>query len=257
MEPRKNISARVEKKKQETNAAHSLHDQVPAERRLKRECFLISVRPADFPAKVIRCSEWQHRQNLLSHNCSVNLDKSLAREHTNPRTAWIFLNRLSTGVSCSKEQHEIWKYFNGDTTCECGEAPETTTHMLQCPLLAHSCTLDNLQKFNENDRKCVEKMEECGLQTQKKTNFRLQTTQPTSGGAVTADSSCCANCVEPPRPLQWGPDLPCFGHAGHADPLDDRSCFSQKRVMSRPIQVRQLYTNKSGFVTSTINKYMS
>ena len=34
---------------------------------------------------------------------------------------------------------------------------------------------------------------------------RLQTTQPTSGGAVTADSSCCANCVEPPRPQQWGP----------------------------------------------------
>ena len=33
--------------------------------------------------------------------------------------------------------------------------------------------------------------------------IRLQTTQPTSGGAVTADSSCCANCVEPPRPQQY------------------------------------------------------
>ena len=32
----------------------------------------------------------------------------------------------------------------------------------------------------------------------------LQTTQPTSGGAVTAKSSCCANCVKPPRPQQWG-----------------------------------------------------
>ena len=70
--------------------------------------------------------------------------------------------------------------------------------------------------------------------------FRLQTTQPTSGGAVTADSSCCANCVEPPRPQQWGPDLPFFGHAGHADPLDGWRCCSQKRMMSRPIQVRQL-----------------
>ena len=69
---------------------------------------------------------------------------------------------------------------------------------------------------------------------------RLQTTQPTSGGAVTADSSRCANCVEPPRPQQWGPDLPFFGHAGHADPLDGWRCCSQKRVMSRPIQVRQL-----------------
>ena len=70
--------------------------------------------------------------------------------------------------------------------------------------------------------------------------MRLQTTQPTSGGAVTVVSSCCANCVEPPRPQQWGPDLPFFGHAGHADPLDGWRCCSQKRVMSRPIQVRQL-----------------
>ena len=38
----------------------------------------------------------------------------------------------------------------------------------------------------------------------------VQTTQPTSGAAVTADSSCYANCVEPPRPQQWGPDLPFF-----------------------------------------------
>ena len=36
----------------------------------------------------------------------------------------------------------------------------------------------------------------------KKGGCWLQTTQPTSGGAVTADSSCCANCVEPPRPQQ-------------------------------------------------------
>ena len=51
------------------------------------------------------------------------------------------------------------------------------------------------------------------------------------------------------------PDLQFFGHAGHADPLD--GWRSQKRVMSRPIQVRQLKTRKSGFVISAINKYMS
>ena len=72
------------------------------------------------------------------------------------------------------------------------------------------------------------------------TKWQTKTTQPTSGGAVTADSSCCAICVERPHPQQWGPDLPFFGHAGHADPLDGWRCCSQKRVMSRPIQVRQL-----------------
>ena len=39
----------------------------------------------------------------------------------------------------------------------------------------------------------------------------LQTTQPTSDGAVTADTSCCANCVEPSRPQQWGTDLQFLG----------------------------------------------
>ena len=68
----------------------------------------------------------------------------------------------------------------------------------------------------------------------------LQTTHHTSGGAVTVVSSCCANCVEPPRPQQWESDLPFFGHSGHADPLDGWRCCSQKRVMSKPIQVRQL-----------------
>ena len=87
--------------------------------------------------------------------------------------------------------------------------------------------------------------------------FRLQTTQHTSGGAVTAVTNCCANCVEPFHPQQWWPDLPFFGQAGHADLLDGWRCFSQKRVMSRLIQVRQHQTNESGFVISAINKYMS
>ena len=46
----------------------------------------------------------------------------------------------------------------------------------------------------------------------------LQTTQPTSGGAVTADSSCCANSIEPPRPQQWGPDLPFLGECRPCGP---------------------------------------
>ena len=36
---------------------------------------------------------------------------------------------------------------------------------------------------------------------------RLQTTQPTGGGAITAVTNCCANCVETSRPHQWGHDL--------------------------------------------------
>ena len=75
------VCARVEKAKQETNEAHFLHGKIPAERRLKsRNCFLHSVKPSNFPPKVIRCSEWLRRTNRTS----VHLVESLARGHDNP-----------------------------------------------------------------------------------------------------------------------------------------------------------------------------
>ena len=101
---RRYVCARVEKKKQETNAAHSLHGQVPAETRLKRECFLSSIRPDDFHAKIIRCRDGNTGSILASHNCAVNLDAILAKGHTSPWTAWRCLNRLRIDVACTKEQ---------------------------------------------------------------------------------------------------------------------------------------------------------
>ena len=49
----------------------------------------------------------------------------------------------------------------------------------------------------------------------------------------------CKLCRTSP-PTAVGARFTIFGHAGHADPLDGWRCCSQKRVMSRPIQVRQL-----------------
>ena len=145
---------KIRKRKQTQPTLYTVKFQ---QRRLKRESFLSYVRPADFPSNVICCCEWPYWQNLASHNCTVNLDESLAKEHTSPWTAWRCLNRLRTGIACSQKQHLKWKYFNGGTTCECGQAPEIPKHMLQCPLLVHPCTLHDLQKFNENARKCVDK----------------------------------------------------------------------------------------------------
>ena len=50
---RRYVCARVQKKKQETMADHSLHDQIPTGKRWKGECFINLIRPADFSAKVI------------------------------------------------------------------------------------------------------------------------------------------------------------------------------------------------------------
>ena len=56
---RRDVCARMEKKKQESNIAHSLYGQNATESHLKsRSCFLSSVHPADFHPKVIRCNEW-------------------------------------------------------------------------------------------------------------------------------------------------------------------------------------------------------
>ena len=66
----------------------------------------------------------------------------------------------------------------------------------------------------------------------------IQTTQPTSGVAVTPVTNCCANCVEP------SPNLPFFWQAGHEDQLGGWRWSSQKRVMLRLIQVRQHQTNE-------------
>ena len=43
------------------------------------------------------------------------------------------------------------------TTCECRLAAESTAHMLQCSLLAHLCTLDDLLEFNDTVQACTER----------------------------------------------------------------------------------------------------
>ena len=129
----------------------------PIQRPLKsRSCFLSSVRPAGFHSKVIRCNKWQRRLNTKPHSHIANLTESLARGHTSQRTSWRCLYRLRTGDTCSKEQRKKWGYDEGDTTCDCGFSSENTRHMLECPLLAHSCSLDDLMQFNEAAKQCVE-----------------------------------------------------------------------------------------------------
>ena len=102
---RRDVCARVEKTKHGTNETHSLYGQNPAERMIKsRSCFLRSVKPADFPPKVIRCSAWLRRLQAIPRRATVNIDKSLAKGFDRPWTTWRCLNRLRTGFTCSKEQ---------------------------------------------------------------------------------------------------------------------------------------------------------
>ena len=154
---RRDVCARVERQKQSTRDTHSLFGQIPVARRLKsRHCFLSSVQPANFPAKIIRCSEWRKRLRNKSHLDIINLHEELAKGYDSPWTTWMCLNILRTGYTCSKAQRKKWKFYTGDITCACGKAEETTAHMLQCSQLAHPCSLDDLIMSNDVGKQCTE-----------------------------------------------------------------------------------------------------
>ena len=75
---RRYVCARMEKTKQETNEAHALYGQHPAEKRLKsRNCFLRSVKPAEFSPKVIRCNEWLRRLQTTPHKVRENYQEDM------------------------------------------------------------------------------------------------------------------------------------------------------------------------------------
>ena len=141
-EIRRSVCARVERTKQVERETHSLFGHTPARSRLKsRRSFLTSVQPVHFPVKVVRVNEWKRILDEKAHSGLVNLYEDLVTAHDSPWLNWRCLNRRRTRYK--------WEYFNGDTTCECGQAAESTAHMLQCSLLAHPCTLDDLLEFND------------------------------------------------------------------------------------------------------------
>ena len=92
----------------------------------------------------------------VTHDVGL-LTEDIAKGHNSPWLTWRSLNRLRTGYTCSKEQRKKWKYYDGDTTCVCGLATENKAHLLQCSLLTHPCTLDDLLQFNDTRRECAER----------------------------------------------------------------------------------------------------
>ena len=105
--------------------------------------------------------------NTKPHSCCANLTESLTKGHT-----WRCLNILRTGVTCSKEHRNKWGYYEGDSICDCGVSLENTSHMLECPLFAHSCSLNDLQ-FSET---VCRTMEDSGLMTRWHTQINKKQT---------------------------------------------------------------------------------
>ena len=105
--------------KQSTRETQSLFGQIPAARRINsRHYFLSSIQPANFPSKVIRCSEWRKRPRNISHIDIINFHEQLEKGYDSPWTTWRCLNRLRTGYTCSK------------TRKKSGSSTQETPHVL-------------------------------------------------------------------------------------------------------------------------------
>ena len=58
-----------------------------------------------------------------------------------------------------------WKYTDeDDTTCDCKEADQTMEHLLECPLLRQTCSLDDLMVYNDVAKEC-QTMDRIGVAT--------------------------------------------------------------------------------------------
>ena len=115
---RRDICARMERTKQMEQETHSLFGHIRTRSRLKSiKDFLTSVKPSYFPAKFVRCNEWQRRSNEKSRLGIFILNEEPAKGYNRHWLTWQCLNRPRTGYTCSKEQRKTWGYINGDITC--------------------------------------------------------------------------------------------------------------------------------------------
>ena len=114
---------------------------------------------------------------------------------------------------------------------DCGMDPQDVPHLFDC--VAHP---NDLSPVNLWDKPFEMIRELCFLDPG---NLNEQTRMAPNDTAYKR-WSCHGKLKLLCKLCRTSPTLLFFGHAGHADPLDGWRCCSQKRVMSRPIQVRQL-----------------
>ena len=123
-------------------------------------CFLSSVDPLATSAASTRVALWEERISTHPTATSMALkpQEELPPGADTKWTEWKCLNRLRTGVGCSKVSLQKWGYLDTaeDVTCDCRTAPQTMQHLLQCPVLEQVCTADDLAVYNENAQKCVQ-----------------------------------------------------------------------------------------------------
>ena len=153
---RREVSAQMEKTKQEDNPLHPLYNREPAKKRLKsRRSFLHSTESLDGTAHGRRITLWSNHLQSVTHKLSYGPSESLPPGSSEAWPTWSCLNRLRTGTGRCKVLMQKWGYNrDGETTCDCGQ-DQTMQHLLVCPLLPEPCTANDLEIFNTKARSCT------------------------------------------------------------------------------------------------------
>ena len=154
---RREVSAQMEKTKQENDPLHPLYHHEPVNKRLKsRHSFLHSTASLDGTAHSRRMTLWTNHLQSAPHKLSYRPSESLPPGSSEAWPTWSCLNRLRSGTGRCKALLQKWGYNrDNDIMCDCGE-DQTMQHLMVCPLLPQPCSADDLEVFNDNARSCIQ-----------------------------------------------------------------------------------------------------
>ncbi|KAJ8370885.1 hypothetical protein SKAU_G00109130 [Synaphobranchus kaupii] len=157
---RREVASRNERQKQSTDERHLVFGKTAAKQRLKsRKSFLSHTITPTATASAERVSLWKTEIQKAppTHNMKIPPSESLPKGKDETWPKWKCLNRLRSRVGRTRVEMQRWGYSTDPTNCDCGTAPQDTTHLLICPLLPNPCTTEDLAEYNTQAQECVKK----------------------------------------------------------------------------------------------------
>ena len=154
---RRSVTAQREREKQVNDNRHPLHGRNLPRKRLKsRNRFIQATDELIQSPSTRRLEQWSQHLQSVPHRLPQTPSECLASGASSTWTEWRCLNRLRTKMGRCKHNLRKWKYTDeDDTTCDCKEADQTMEHLLECPLLRQTCSLDYLMVYNDVAKECV------------------------------------------------------------------------------------------------------
>ena len=154
---RRSVTAQREREKQVNDNRHPLHGHSLPRKRLKsRNSFIYATDELIQSQSIRRLEQWSQHLQSVPHRLPQTPSECLASGASGTWNEWRCLNRLRTKMGRCKHNLRKWNYTDeDDTTCECKEADQTMEHLLECPLLRQTCSLDNLMVYNAVAEQCV------------------------------------------------------------------------------------------------------